>query len=147
MSSLTILTGVRHNTKYCSHSHSSSHSKSFKMAALHNQLFTPNVPEFFNSFLHLLSQSSAYCISGDTAEFCSRRLEEYQRTLRVMYRRLEEYRRNASQQLIHDIAQLIDIIGRRIERLETFYNDEQVIENERNQQFNVLGDEIRGRCW
>lgn len=113
------------------------------MAALHNRLFTPNVVEFFNTLLDLLNQSSAYCISGDTAEFCSRRLEEYRRTLRVIYSRLEEYRRDTSGQLIEDIAQLVDTIGRRIERLESFFNDENVMQSEGNQQFNVLGEEVR----
>ena len=47
---------------------------------------------FFNTLLDLFNQSSAYCISGDTAEFCSRRLDEYQRTLQVIYSGLEEYR-------------------------------------------------------
>ena len=113
------------------------------MAALHNRLFTPNVVEFFNSLLDLLNQSSAYCISGDTAEFCSRRLEEYQRTLRVIYSRLEEYRRGTARQLIEDIAQLIDTIGNRIERLEEFFNDENVMQSGINQEFDVLGAEVR----
>ena len=107
------------------------------MAALHNRLFIPNVVEFFNTLLDLLNQSSAFCISGDTAEFCSRQLEEYQRTLLVIYSRLEEYRRDNLGQLIEDIAQLV---GRRIERLEAFFNDENVMQSEGNQQFNVLGE-------
>ena len=101
------------------------------MAALHNRLFIPNVVEFFNTLLDLLNQSSAFCISGDTAEFCSRQLEEYQRTLLVIYRR------DNLGQLIEDIAQLV---GRRIERLEAFFNDENVMQSEGNQQFNVLGE-------
>ena len=113
------------------------------MAVLHNCLFTPNVVDFFNTLLDLFNQSSAYCISGDTAKFCSRRLDEYQRTLLVIYSRLEKYRRNNSGQLIEDIAQLVDIIGRRIERLEAFFNEEDVIQREGNQLFNVLREEVR----
>ncbi len=99
-------------------------------AALHNRLFIPTLTEFFENLLELLNQSSSYVMSGDAAEFCSRRLEEYQRSLRVMLRRLEQYGRHTSEQLILDIAQLIDIIGRRIERLVTFYDGQtEKIEN------------------
>ncbi len=121
-------------------------------AALHNRLFIPTLTEFFENVLDLLNQSSSYVISGDTAEFCSRRLEEYQRPLRVMLGRLEQYGRHnltSSEQLILDIAQLIDIIGRRIERLVTFYDDQtEQIENYPSEQ--LLG-EVRvgfvGRPW
>ena len=113
------------------------------MASLHNRLFIPNPVNFFNNLLELLHQSSAEFLNGDTAESRCRRLEEYQRTLRVMYSRLEEYRRNTSVQLIEDIAQLIDIIGRRIERLETFYNDENVLEDQSSEQLYALGVENR----
>ena len=44
-----------------------------------------------------------------------------------MLGRLEQYGRHtstSSEQLIMDIAQLIDIIGRRLERLVTFYEDQ-----------------------
>ena len=77
------------------------------------------------------------------AEFCSRGFEEYQRTLQVIYGRLEQYRRDTSGQLIEDIARLIDIIGRRSERLEALFNDKNVMESECSQQFNVLGEVLR----
>ena len=70
-------------------------------------------------------------------------MDEYQKTLRIIYSRLEQYKRNNSGQLIGDIAQLIDIIGRRIERLEAFFNEEDVIQREGNQPFNVLREEVR----
>ena len=56
------------------------------------------------------------------SEYYCRRLEEYQRTLRVMYARLLEYGPNAIQ-LIQDIEQLLDIIGLKVEGFGQFYND------------------------
>ncbi len=94
------------------------------MAAFHNRFFIPDASEFFNALLDLLRQSGEDGLSGDTAEFFSRRLEEYQRTLGVMYSRLREYRPSSTEQLGEDMGQLINVIGRRIERLEPLYNDD-----------------------
>ena len=56
-------------------------------------------------------------------EFISRRLEEYQQTLRVMYSRVREYRPNAPVQLLEDMEQLLDIISSKIEQLQSLYDD------------------------
>ena len=61
----------------------------FNMAAAMN-FFIPNVEEFFQTILSLFNQSNA-CLElqdGDQAELISRRLEQYEQTLRVMYQRL-----------------------------------------------------------
>ena len=58
--------------------------------AMAMNFFIPNVEEFFETILSLFNQSNA-CLElrdGDQAEFLSRRLEQYEQTLRVMYQRL-----------------------------------------------------------
>ena len=82
------------------------------MVAFHNRFFIPDASEFFNALLDLLRQS------GEDG------LEEYQRTIGVMYSRLREYRPSSTEQLGEDMGQLINVIGRRIERLEPLYNDD-----------------------
>ena len=77
------------------------------MVASHNRFLIPNTDDFFNSLLLLLRESADVGLSGHTAEFYSLRLEEYQRTLAVMYSRLSEYRRNSAEELVHDAGQLI----------------------------------------
>ena len=68
-------------------------------------------------------------MSGDAAEYFSRRLEEYQRTICVMYNRLREHRLNSTDQLMEDMEQLINVIGQRIERLEALYSDRHINDN------------------
>ena len=87
------------------------------------RFFIPNVQEFFNDLLRLLQQCH-HClqenVDGGTAEFLGRRLEEYQRTLRVMYGRVRESRQYSAR-LIQDIEQLLHIIDRKLEALEALY--------------------------
>ena len=54
--------------------------------------FLHNVEEFFETILSLFNQSNASLElqDGDQAEFLSRRLEQYEKTLRIMYQRLTE---------------------------------------------------------
>ena len=56
-----------------------------------NHFYIPNANEFFEGLLSLLHQCGD-CLNKNTdgghAEFLARRLEEYQRTLRVMYGRV-----------------------------------------------------------
>ena len=73
------------------------------MATCHNRLFT--------GLLDVFSRSAEDGASGDAAEYFSRRLEEYQRTIRVMYSRLREHRRNSTDLLMEDMEQLINVIG------------------------------------
>ena len=58
-----------------------------------NHFYIPNASEFFEGLLSLLYQCGD-CLNENTdrghAEFLERRLEEYQRTLRVMYGRVME---------------------------------------------------------
>lgn len=92
------------------------------MAAINNSFFIPNVEEYFNGLIRLFHQCEEDVNNEGMSEYYCRRLEEYQRTLRVMYARLLEYRPNAIQ-LIQDIEQLLDIIGLKVEGLGQFYND------------------------
>ena len=53
-----------------------------------NRFFVPNTEAFFKGLVGVLLQCRLCCqenSDGGLAEFLSRRLEEYQRTLRVMY--------------------------------------------------------------
>ena len=93
------------------------------MAGCHNRLSILNPDEFFTGLLDGFSESAEDGASGDAAEYFSRRLEEYQRTIRVMYSRLREHRLNSTDQLMEDMEQLINVIGQRIERLEALYSD------------------------
>ena len=67
------------------------HKLEFKMAS--NRFYIPKVNEFFEGLISLLQQCGD-CVNENTdgghAEFLARRLEEYQRTLRVMYGRVTE---------------------------------------------------------
>ena len=58
-----------------------------------NRFNIPNVNEFFEGLISLLQQCGD-CVKENTdggqAEFLARRLEEYQRTLRVLYGRVTE---------------------------------------------------------
>ena len=67
------------------------HKLEFKMAS--NRFYIPKVNEFFEGLISLLQQCGD-CVNENTdgghGEFLARRLEEYQRTLRVMYGRVTE---------------------------------------------------------
>ena len=58
-----------------------------------NRFFIVNANEFFEGLLSLLQQSG-YCVNVNTdgghEEYLARRLDEYQRTLQVMYGRISE---------------------------------------------------------
>ena len=58
-----------------------------------NRFYIPKVNEFFEGLISLLQQCGD-CVNENTdgghAEFLARRLDEYQRTLRVMYGRVTE---------------------------------------------------------
>ena len=57
-----------------------------------DNFFIPNAEEFFASILSIISQCTA-CLDvrdGDQAELLSRRLEQYEETLRVVYQRITE---------------------------------------------------------
>ena len=59
-----------------------------------DNLFIPNAEEFFAGILSIFRQCTA-CVDvrdGDQAELLSRRLEQYEETLRVMYQRITESR-------------------------------------------------------
>ena len=73
------------------------------MAAAMTSLI-PNVEEFSETILSMFNQSNA-CLElrdGDQAEFLSRRLEQYEQTLRVMYQRLIETCRR-QEAIRHDV--------------------------------------------
>ena len=59
-----------------------------------NRFYIPNADEFFEARLLSLLQQCRDCFhensDGGHAEFLTRRLEEYQRTLRVIYGRVRE---------------------------------------------------------
>ena len=58
-----------------------------------NTFFVPNTEEFFEGLVALLQQCGLCCqekSDGGLAKFLGRRLEEYQRTLRVMYGRVKK---------------------------------------------------------
>ena len=93
------------------------------MADVRNRFFVPNVEEFFNDLLRTLHQCDENYLDEGSEEFISRRLEQYQQTLRVMYSRVREYRPNAPVQLLEDMEQLLDIISSKIEQLQSLYDD------------------------
>ena len=74
------------------------------MAAV-NRFFIPNVEQYFSGLVRLFNQCENVNSEGISEYYC-RRLEEYERTLRVMYARILEHRPNAIQ-LIQDIEQLL----------------------------------------
>ena len=79
----------------------------------HNHLYIPNLEEFFNDFLLLIEQSIG-CLQGNAnegiADFLGRRLEEYHRSLRVMYGRLRDFRNN-SPEVLTNFEQLLDVVS------------------------------------
>ena len=70
--------------------------------------------EFFETILSLFNQSDA-CLElrdGDKAEFLSRRLQQYEQTLRVMYQRLmETCPRQDVEQLMNTLRQLFLLVS------------------------------------
>ena len=58
---------------------------------------------------------------GGHAEFLARRLEEYQRTLRVMYGRVTESVQG--NQLTQDLELLMQVVDSRLQSLATLYSD------------------------
>ena len=85
----------------------------------------PNVEEFSETILSLFNQSNA-CLElrdGDQAEFLSRRLEQYEQTLHVMYQRLtetcprQEAIRDDVEQLMNALRQLFPLIYKKIHAL------------------------------
>ena len=89
-----------------------------------DNFFIPNAEEFFASILSIFSQCTA-CLDvreGDQAELLSRRLEQYEETLRVMYQRITESRPDQGA-LRCDIEQLLNALRRILERLESLYCD------------------------
>ena len=94
-----------------------------------DNFFIPNAEEFFASILSIISQCTA-CLDvrdDDQAELLSRRLEQYEETLRVMYQRITESRPDQGA-LRCDIEQLLNALRRILERLESLYCDN----NEKN---------------
>ena len=73
--------------------------------------FIPNVEEFFETIFSLFNQSDASLElrDGDQAEFLSRRLEQHEQTLRVMYRRLTETCRRR-EAIRHDVEELMNAL-------------------------------------
>ena len=98
------------------------HGLEFKMAF--NRFYIPNANEFFEGLLSLLQQCGD-CVNENTdgghAEFLARRLEEYQRTLRMMYGRVAlSVREN---QLTQDLELLMQVMDSRLQSLATLYSD------------------------
>ena len=60
--------------------------------------------------------------NGGLVEFLGRRLDEYQRSLRVMYGRLRDFRNN-SLDLLNDFEHLLNIVGKIKNSLESLYSD------------------------
>ena len=105
----------------------------FNMAAAMN-FFIPNVEEFFETILSLFNQSNAYLESrdGDQAEFLSRRLEQYEQTLRVMYQRPTETC-PGQEAIRNDVEQLMNAPSQLLVRLESLYcNNNEESEYETN---------------
>ena len=68
-----------------------------------DNFFIPNAEEFFASILSIFSQCTA-CLDvcdGDQAELLSRRLEQYEEILRVMYQRITESRPDQGTEMRH----------------------------------------------
>ena len=85
-----------------------------------DNFFIPNAEEFFASILSIFSQCTA-CVDvrdDDQAELLSRRLEQYEETLRVIYQRVTESRPDQGA-LRCDIEQLLNAVRRILERLES----------------------------
>ena len=89
------------------------------------RLYIPNVEEFFDDFLQLIQRCNE-CLQGGAngglAEFLGRRLDEYQRSLRVMYGHLRDFRNN-SPDLLNDFEHLLNMVGQIKNSLESLYSD------------------------
>ena len=89
-----------------------------------NRFYIPNANEFFEGLLSLLHQCGG-CLNentdGEHAEFLARRLEEYQRTLRVMYGRVTEAVQ--ANQLTQDLELLMQVVDSRLQSLATVNSD------------------------
>ena len=91
-----------------------------------SQFYIPDLEEFFTNFMQLLRQCLDCLrenVNGGLAEFLGRRLEEFQRSLRVIYARVEEFRRD-SQELLNDVEQLLEIVSHIKQNLELLYTDD-----------------------
>ena len=89
-----------------------------------DNFFIPKAEEFFASILSIFSQYTA-CLGvrdGDQVELLSRRVEQYEETLRVMYQRITKSRPDQGA-LRCDIEQLLNTLRRILERLESLYCD------------------------
>ena len=87
-----------------------------------NRFYIRNADEVFEAELLSLLQQCRDCLhensdGGGHAEFLARRLEEYQRTLRVMYGRVRELVQE--NQLTQDLERLMQVIGTRLQSLAT----------------------------
>ena len=91
-----------------------------------DNFFIPNAEEFFAGILSIFRQCTA-CLGvrdGDQAELLSRRLEQYEETLRVMYQRITESRPDQGALMIRcDIERLLNALRRTLQRLESLYCD------------------------
>lgn len=99
-----------------------------------DNFFIPNAEEFFASMLSIFSQCTA-CLdmcNDDQAELLSRGLEQYEEILRVVYQRITGSRPDQGA-LSCDIEQLLNALGRILERLESLYCDN----NEENDYENI----------
>ena len=89
-----------------------------------HRFYIPNANEFFEGLLSLLHQCGD-CLNENTdgghAEFLARRLEEYQRTLRVMYSRVTESVQG--NHLTQDLEILMQVVDSRLQSLATLYSD------------------------
>ena len=88
--------------------------------------YIPNADEFFEGRLLSLLQQCRDCLhensDGGHAEFLARRLEEYQRTLRVIYGRVRES--DQENQLTQDLERLMQAVGTRLQSLQhSIYSD------------------------
>ena len=75
-----------------------------------DNFFIPNAKDFFASILSIFSQCTACqdVCDGDQAELLSRRLEQYEETLRVVYQRITKSRLDQGA-LRCDIEQLLKL--------------------------------------
>ena len=94
-----------------------------------NRFYIPKVNEFFEGLISLL-QHCGDCVNENTdgghAEFLARRLEEYQRTLRVMYRRVTESAQDYCSRInfnTQDLERLIQIMNSGLQSLATLNSD------------------------
>ena len=68
-----------------------------------DNFFIHNAEEFFASIMSIFSQCTA-CLDvrdGDQADLLSRRLEQYEETLRVIYQRITESRPDQGAEMRH----------------------------------------------